>query len=63
MQEYKRKTNRGKTTQDVIDQASASAAGGQCSKNGATFKTNDVVFRLPQPKVLGSICDFGFLWI
>jgi len=49
MQEYKRKTNSGKTTQDVIDRASAAVAGGQCSrgklifvqytKNGATFKT------------------------
>jgi len=30
MQEYKRKTNRGKTTQDFIDRASAAVAGGQC---------------------------------
>jgi len=32
MQEYNIKTNRGKTTQDAIDRASAAVAGGQCSR-------------------------------
>jgi len=65
MQEYKKKTNRGKTTHDVIDRTSAAVACGQCSRdiqasichrltqNGATFNANDVVFGLSQPKLLG----------
>jgi len=32
MQEYKRKTHRVKTKQDVIDRASAAVAGGQFSR-------------------------------
>ena len=64
MQEYKRKTNRGTTTQDVTHRGHAAVAGCQCSRGIKASicpppimwqlgKMNGVVFRIPRTKVLG----------
>jgi len=62
MQEYKKKTKKGQTTQDVTLLAHAAVAGGQCSRgiqasicrrNQTCGTTNVVVFRLPWTLVLG----------